>query len=106
LKDRGRNTRRPSTPRGPHLHVFASDYEWVVASSAKDAASFMLGECGPSGDPDGYDTPDYWSRVADSHPLSILDTEDTRGPKTTKTTKTCGEWARSNGRGFLCSTEW
>jgi hypothetical protein len=46
LKDRGRNTRRPSTPRGPHLHVFASDYEWVVASSAKDAASFMLGECG------------------------------------------------------------
>lgn len=85
------------------LHAYKGEVDWVVAESPEEAAILAQELYGPSSDPEGHDTPGHWTQVADDKPLAILDTEDPKGPKTTKT---CAEWIASNGRGLLCTTEW
>jgi hypothetical protein len=79
------------------LHVWTNDTDTVVATSAVEArriAADMVGETIE-------DYPgDEWYKYEDDHPLTINDDE------TGKTTKTCAQWITSDGRGFLCSTEY
>lgn len=87
-----------SEPSAPTLHVFTNGFDWIVAESAADAARLAEDHHGGTGDGD----PDEWEQLSDKKLLPIYDTDDRAGPRTTKT---CAEWARDNGRGFLCTTE-
>lgn len=73
----------------------------VVARSPEDAWQVWVST-------NGEDRADYahleWERMPDEMELTITDDNLPRDQR--KQTKTCGEWAASNGRGFLCSTEW
>jgi hypothetical protein len=42
-----------------------------------------------------------WTQLPDDKVMKIHDDPDDE-----PITKTCAQWARENGRGFLCSTEW
>lgn len=78
----------------PDLHVFSDDAEWYVAADRVDAASAWRKFTGST----VLYAPDF-EQLPDDKPLTI--TIEDEG----KATKTCGEWARENGRGFLASTE-
>jgi hypothetical protein len=73
------------------LHVWHNDCDWVVAESAEDAAAVYY-ETTMS------ETPEEWEQWPDSRLLVITDK--------IREEKTCAEWVKSNGRGFLCSTEY
>lgn len=77
------------------LHVFRNDCDWYVAISPEDAAQACQEVTGL--DPDEIDA---FRPLDDDSDLLIRDDDGN------KTVKTCAEWARENGRGFLCSTEW
>lgn len=81
------------------LHVFRNECDWYVAASPTDAAQAYRDFVGDDPDPD-----DPFELLDDDRPLTITSDPDARKPE--KVTKTCAEWARSNGRGFLCSTEY
>lgn len=81
------------------LRVFRNECDWYVASSAEDAAKAYSEFVGEAPDPE-----DPFEPLDDDHPLTITVDPDARKPE--KVTKTCAEWAGSNGRGFLCSTEY
>lgn len=88
------------------LHVFQSECDWVVAESLDDAFKVMLEHTGETRkDLEEYDA-DYFEQLADDHKVSIIDDGDLPSAEWTRTTKTCAEWAKSDGRGFLCSTEY
>lgn len=80
----------------PELHVYKNDCDWYVAASPEDAANACHEHTEVPLDEIATFVP-----LADDSPLTVTD-EDDEPPKLTKT---CAEWARSNGRGFLCSTE-
>jgi len=83
------------------LRVFCNDYDWVVAVDAKDA---LVAYCEYTGEnPTDYGDDIEWEQCDDDSPLKI--SEDAPGTEPSKT-KTCAEWAREHGRGFLCSTEY
>jgi hypothetical protein len=83
------------------LHVFKCDaggiIDWVVAASADDATAVMAEQSG--GDWDEAIKP-AWLQLPDDEEMRI--TVEDEG----KVAKTCAEWARENGRGFLASTEY
>ena len=69
----------------------------VVAASPEDAWIVWAEHLGEH--PDGYQDSYKWEALAPEAPLTIRDDDG-------RVTKTCAEWTRENGRGFLCSTEW
>ena len=77
--------------------MFYNDHDYVVARSVEDAWEVWEQSCGEKRE--DYEPEWEWEQKSDDGTLTIND-EDA-GPQT----KTRGEWARSNGRGFLCSTE-
>jgi hypothetical protein len=77
------------------LHVYFDDYEWWVASSAVDARAQQEATHGCPTDVD------EWSQLPDDKVLTMLDDDEV-----TETKKTCAEWARDTGRGFLGGTEY
>lgn len=86
------------------LHVWHNGYDWVVA---KDEADARAVEHEMIGDPCTHDDTcdcegDGWDQVPDEAPLKIATGEDGAPPIVTKT---CAEWVKDEGRGFLCSTE-
>lgn len=80
------------------LAVWESECDFVVATSAEDAELVWREMCGP---PDA-DTPNEWSRVPDERALSIK--LDEPGRQAVK--KAAKDWALSEGRSFLASSEW
>lgn len=79
------------------LKVWRNDVtDWVVASSPKDADAVCLEHTG-----DHPDDPHEWEALEDDKTLAITDDWDGK-----ITTRTAAEWVASNGRGFLCSTEY
>lgn len=80
------------------LHVFADeeDADYVVAASPDDAAiAWCEHTLSPTGDAGTF------YQIDDARVLSIRNEESDPLVK-----KTAAEWATSNGRGFLCSTEY
>lgn len=81
------------------LSVFKNEVvEHVVAESEADASQVWRETVG-----EDYDEEDCgaWEREPDDTVLSITDDSGEN-----EESKTCAQWAASNGRGFLCSTEY
>ncbi len=79
----------------------------VVALSADDACAAYRESTGDDAISDREDDGEsMWERCDDGEVLAIIDDVELEPEQQTTTTKTCGEWAAINGRGFLCSTEW
>lgn len=78
------------------LHCYTNGTDTVVASDEDDGASVVAEHLGERVEDVG-----ALHRVDDATVLKILDEETGAS-----VAKTAAEWARSNGRGFLCSTEW
>jgi hypothetical protein len=90
------------------LHVWHdNDCVWVVAESARDAAIAYAQWCGYDDPEATIDTPgsdimtEHWRMMPDDSPMRIIVGDD----GDPKETRTCAEWAKYNGRGFLCTTE-
>lgn len=79
-----------------NLACWTNGVDTAVASDADDARIVVADMLG-----DHVEDVSPMRRIEDDKVLTILD-ENTGE----SITKTASEWARSNGRGFLCSTEW
>jgi hypothetical protein len=86
----------PPPARSTALHVFSDGTDTVVAASLEDALAVWTEHAG-----EREDDMDPFELVPDEKPLTITDADDG-----TMETKTAGQWADDNGRGFMCSTEW
>lgn len=100
-----------NTAMGEQLHVFTNGYETVVARDAYDARAVMVEEWG--GTPDDFSPVAEWSQLPDDKPLTIgfeQGDEPTPGEAQhngfVNVTKTCAEWAASEGRRLIGSTEY
>lgn len=80
------------------LRAFTDGVETYIAYSAEDAFRCQYDLIGENPDDEN-----FFEEVAHNNILSIND--ENFEPRQT-ITKTCAEWCESNGRGFLCSTEW
>ncbi len=88
------------------LHVFQSECDWVVAKSVDDAYKVMMETTGMSREELDEYVGDYFEQLPDEHELPIIDDVETPQDEWVRTVKTCAEWVKSEGRGFLCSTEY
>ena len=73
--------------------------DWVIAESPEDAARAWEEHMGVSWDDATDDGPPEWVRLPDDQVLRINE-------EGTVVEKTCAEWVRDQGRGFLGSTEY
>lgn len=78
------------------LHVFTDGVDSVVAYDADDAAAVWNEHIGDDYEGDGFEP------FPDDKSLTIDRSDEDLGHET----KTCREWADTEGRGFLCSTEY
>lgn len=84
------------------LSLFTDDQDTVVASDMQDAAEVWAKDQGSTYEDAVGDTFDEcWRRIGDDEVIRIHNDE---GGETV--VKRAEEWAASNGRGFLCSTDW
>lgn len=82
------------------LGVYRNDViDWVIAESPEDATRVWEECMGDTWENCTGDDPPEWVRLPDDHALRI----DNDG---TIVEKTCAEWVREQGRGFLGSTEY
>lgn len=83
------------------LHVYATEYEWFVAESIEEAVQigtkYAKDNCM---DLEGYMSPDDYNQCDDKTLLTVH-MEDEKD--TLVYTRTCGMWAATMGKGFLCS---
>lgn len=98
------------------MHVFKNQVvEWVVAYDLNDAVRVMreyLSQQFPlrCDEVEGQD----WSwacfnfvQESDRKILTVVDERlATKSGRPRRLRRSCARWARENGRGFLCSTEW
>ena len=87
------------------LHCYTDGTDTVVALSPEDA---LLAWAEHIGDIEYRDEGDAsFGQLPDDKPLSIICDEDGNPDDEGEAiTKTAAEWARDQGRGFLCSTEY
>lgn len=86
------------------MKVFTDGTLTVVAADLSDAQRVVEAHHGATFEQEGW-TLDDWAEVPHDESITIR-TEDDDGPQGFSTTKTASEWAASDGRGFLCSTEY
>lgn len=93
------------------LRVFTNDTDTVVAADLADAQRVVEAHYGVTFEQEGWSL-DEWCEVPGDKLITIRDDDrviwrpvgDTGSDG--RETKTAAEWAMSNGRGFLCSTEY
>ena len=84
------------------MKVFSERCDSVIANDVDDAWVVWEKHCGEKRK--DYDNEEgFWEELSDDQKLSIHDEDDSL-PQPQK--KTCAEWIKEKGRGFLCSTEW
>lgn len=82
------------------LRVFKNtNIDWVIAASPDDADAVVREHTGDLYDDDSL-AAQPWVPMGDEEKLSIMIEDEG------KVAKSCGEWVRAHGRGFLASTEW
>lgn len=83
------------------LHVYRGETDSIVGESLEDAQRAYAEFIGSPVDSDEV-LEQGFEELPDDRALTLIidDEGDTR------VTKSCAEWARENGRGFLASTEW
>ena len=84
------------------LSIWTNDTDKVVAVDLDDVKKVLQGHCGSNEFDDEVNNGE-WYKVADDQPITIVTLDGPDGD--TKITKTASEWIASDGRGFLCSTE-
>lgn len=84
----------------PELHCYTDDTDTVVAASIEDARAAWKAHLGDDREHDDTDYP--FELVPDEQKLRI----DNAFDDGKMVEKAAGDWAASNGRGFLCSTEY
>lgn len=85
------------------LRVFTNHTDTVVAVDLADAQRVVEDHYGSTFEQEGWSI-DEWGEVHGDKPIAIRNAHGQGWDD--KETKTAAEWAASNGRGFLCSTEW
>lgn len=85
------------------MKVFTNRTDTVVATDLADMQRVVEEQYGTTFEQEGW-TLDEWEVVPDDKQITICNVEG-RGHDD-KETRTAAEWARHNGRGLLCSTEW
>lgn len=86
-----------------NFRVFTNHTDTVVAVDLADVQSVIEQHYGATFEQEGW-TLDEFSEVPGNRNITIRNIHD-RGWDD-KETRTAAEWAASNGRGLLCSTEW
>lgn len=96
-----------SDSRRGALHVFTDRTDFYVASSVDDVLALWVEL---TGDDPGYFEREEWNQEPDDRQMTIWCEDDQptepHSDGAELVTKTCSEWAASNGRGFLASTEY
>jgi len=89
------------------MKTWTNDHDTVVADDLVEVRSILerLAGC-----PVGFE-PSEWEECDEGESLTIWCNADghpgePHAPGNSKVTKTIGEWARQEGQGFLCSTEY
>ncbi len=86
-------------------HVFRIDYEgvidWVVAADKPDALRAWREYQVASGFREDEFEVDEIAQEPDDHQMRMRENEQNGGPE-----MSAAEWAETNGRGFLASSEW
>jgi hypothetical protein len=87
------------------LHVFTDDdgIDTVIAESAEDAMLVWLEQ---TWEPSSDHPNKKWIQRPDMDELTVVDNDGEWGKSGRGYTRTCQEWAASQGRGFLCSSEY
>jgi hypothetical protein len=85
------------------LRVFTNRTDTVVAPDLGDAQRVVEQHYGATFEQEGWSL-DEWSEVTGTKLITIRNAHGEGWDD--KETKTAAAWAASNGRGFLCSTEW
>jgi hypothetical protein len=85
------------------MTVYTNDTDTVVAEDLADVQRVIEAQYGRTFEQEGWSL-DEWRPVHDDKPITIHNMHD-RGPDD-KETRTAAEWAKLEGRCFLCSTEW
>lgn len=80
------------------LKVWTNDTDTVIAADLADVKRVIADHYGS----DEFDEDDSWRLRSDERPLKIHNFDGNE----TAVTKTNAEWIASEGRGFLCSTEY
>ena len=87
------------------LHCYSDGYsDMVVADSKEDALEVWCAHVGEN--PEDY--VNVFEQIPGDKMIKIIDGEDcvyTITEDTQYTEKTAAQWAKKNGRGFLCSSE-
>jgi hypothetical protein len=85
------------------VKVFTNHTDTVVAEDLADVQKVVEAHYGATFEQEGW-TLDEWGEVPDTETITICNFHD-RGHDD-KVARTAAEWVQSEGRGFLCSTEW
>lgn len=86
----------------PKLRVFTNGTDTVAAYDLADTKDLVEATYGTTFEAEGWSIDD-WHEVADDKPITInLETDD----GIVKETMLASEWAASEGRSLLCSTEY
>jgi len=85
------------------MKVFTDGTDTIIAEGIDDAWKVWEKHCGEKREDYEPGSGNFWEELSDETELSIHD-DDHPLPNPQK--KTCAEWIKINGRGFLCSTEW
>ena len=88
------------------MKVFFEGCDWVIAEDVDDAWKVWTEYCGEKREDYETEAGDFWEELPDDKEISITfdDYDEHAFPNPQK--KTCAEWIKEKGRGFLCSTEW
>lgn len=85
------------------MKLWTDDHDTVVAADLADAQKVWEEHNGSTFEQEMM-TLDDWEQVPDDKLVTICNIHD-RGVDD-KETRTAAEWAKLNGRGFLCSVDW
>jgi hypothetical protein len=82
------------------LHVYATECDWFVAESIEEAVAIGCKYAKDNfGDTEGYEDPEDYEQIYDDQLMTILlEDQEPYG----KYQRTCGMWAATMGKGFLC----
>lgn len=83
------------------LHVYKTDEDTVIAADPADAAAALDEAVGGSAC-----VAEDFTAVPDDEPIAVIQDPYLPEAEWVRVTKTAREWADSEGRGLLCSTEW
>jgi hypothetical protein len=82
------------------LHVYATECDWFVAESIEEAVEIGCKYAKDNfGDTEGYEDPEDYEQIFDDKLMTII-LEDQEPYE--KYQRTCGMWAATMGKGFLC----